>query len=158
MATFSQTEAQLNLIQIEEIEQYVGLDFPSNYKNHLLQYNGGQCTPNIFRFNENGKWTESCIDLFLAIYDGEYDNLKEYIRIYKLDEKRLPIHLLPFAHDPGGNLICISCANEDEGYVYFWDHENEIDYSISDDKNYSNLYFVANSFNEFILSLKEDFE
>ena len=157
MATFSQMESQLNLTQIEEIEKYVGLNFPKEYKEHLLQNNGGQCSPNVFRFNENEKWTDSCIDWFLAIYDGEYDNLKKYIQTYKLEEKRLPIHILPIAHDPGGNLICTSCNTEDEGCIYFWDHENEVDYNISGDKDYSNLYFVAKSFNEFIDGLKEDF-
>ncbi|WP_197091649.1 SMI1/KNR4 family protein [Sphingobacterium endophyticum] len=157
MVTFSQTEKQLNSIRIEEIEKYVGLSFPNQYKEHLLKNNGGQCSPNVFKFNENGKWTESCIDWFLAIYDGEYDNLKEYIKTYKLEEKRLPLNILPIAHDPGGNLICISCDLEDEGYVYFWDHENEVDYNTSGDNDYTNLYFVANDFNEFINGLKESF-
>lgn len=156
MVAFSQTESKLNSIQIENVEKYVGLDFPIEYKDHLLKYNGGQCVPNVFRFNENGKWTESCIDWFLAIYDGEYDNLKEYIRTFKLDHKRLPTHILPIAHDPGGNLICISCDKDDEGYIYFWDHENEVDYIVSGDKDYSNLYIIANSFNELIDGLKEN--
>lgn len=157
MATFSQTEVKLSINQIEEIERYVGLKFPVEYKNHLLQYNGGQCYPNVFKFNENGNWTESCIDWFLAIYDGEYDNLKAYIKDYKLDEKRLPFHMLPIAHDPGGNLICISCGSADEGHIYFWDHEKEVDYNIIDDGEYPNLYFVAMGFDEFINGLKEGF-
>jgi hypothetical protein len=157
MATFSQTESQLNLTQIEEIEKYVGLNFPSEYKEHLLQNNGGQCSPNVFKFNENENFTESCIDWFLAIYDGEHDNLRKYIQIYKLEEKRLPIRILPIAHDPGGNLICISCDEDDEGCIYFWDHENEVDYNISEDQDYSNLYIVANSFSDLIDGLKEDF-
>ncbi len=158
MITFSETELQLDQTEIEKIEKFVGLNFPEEYKKHLLKYNGGQCRPNIFRFNENEKWTESCIDWFLAIYDGEYDNLKEYIINYKIDDKRLPIHILPIAHDPGGNLICISCGKLDFGNIYFWDHENEVDYTLSEDTNYSNLYFVASSFNEFIESLYENEE
>lgn len=158
MVIFSQTESQLNSIQIEEVEKYVGLDFPNEYKNHLLKYNGGQCNPNVFKFKENGKLTESCVDWFLAIYDGEYDSLKEYIKTYKLDEKRLPLHMLPIAHDPGGNLICLSCGAEDIGHIYFWDHEIEVNYGISSDIDYSNLPFIAKGLNEFIDNLKEEFE
>lgn len=154
MAVFSQTESKLNLTQIEELERYVGLNFPVEYKEHLLKYNGGQCNPNIFEFSENGNWTESCIDWFLAIYDGEYDNLKNYIDLYKLKEKRLPGHILPIAHDPGGNLICISCHRDDEGSIYFWDHENEVDYTMSSDTNYSNLYFIAKNVGELVNGLK----
>jgi len=156
MITLSKTEPKINSSNIAELEEYVGLTFPLEYKKHLLQYNGGQCEPNVFSFFENGKKTDSCIDYFLAIYDGEYDNLKEYIKILKIDEKRLPSHILPIADDPGGNLICISCGNNDFGYIYFWDHEKEVDYSVEDDSNYSNLYLIAKSFNQFIEELKEE--
>jgi hypothetical protein len=72
-----------------------------------------------------------------------------------LDEKRLPNHLLPIAHDPLGNLICISCSKEDFGYIYFWDHENAVDYANSTDADYSNLYIIAKSFKEFIAGLQD---
>lgn len=158
MITFSQIESPITLLQIEEVEKYVGLDFPSEYKEHLQKYNGGQCSPNVFKYNESGKWIESCVDWFLAIYEGDYDNLIEYIKIYKLVDKRLPSHMLPIAHDPGGNLICISCGTKDKGHVYFWDHENEVNYMVSSDEDYSNLFFIAKGLNEFINGLKEEFE
>ncbi len=151
MITFYNMERDVNSIEIEEIEQMLGLKLPNQYREHLLKYNGGQCEPNIFIFNENGKLSDSCIDWFLAIYEGEYDNLNRYIIEYKIENKRLPEMVLPIAHDPGGNLICISCSGEDYGKVYFWDHEREMDASIG----FSNLFFVANSFNEFIDNLKE---
>ncbi|WP_339814851.1 SMI1/KNR4 family protein [uncultured Imperialibacter sp.] len=155
MAKFSQCEQFLNSRQIQEIEQYVGFDFPRVYKEHLLAFNGGKCSPNVFQFGEGGKITRSTVDWFLAIYDGKYDNLKRYIEIYKKDSKRLPGYMLPIAHDPGGNLICLSCAGEDNGQVFFWDHEKEVDYTTSDDSDYSNLYFIAGSLQEFLESLQE---
>jgi hypothetical protein len=154
MVIFTQSEVKLSIDQIEDVEKIVGLTFPKEYKDHLLEYNGGQCVPNIFSFNEKGNKSESSIDWFLAIYDGAYDNLKKYIEDYKIEAKRLPSHILPIAHDPGGNLICISCNNDDGGSIYFWDHENEVDYSVSANENYSNLYLIANGFNQFISSLK----
>ena len=153
MVTFAQTEMKIDQSDIDRIEKITGLKLPDEYKRHLLMYNGGQCEPNIFSFIEHGNKTESCIDWFLAIYKGEYDNLEEYIRIYKVDEKRLPEHMLPIAHDPGGNLICISCDSKDEGFVYFWNHELEVDYNKSDDFDYSNLYLIADSFQKFMNNL-----
>ena len=155
MVTFYKTESQIKLDQIKEIEDYVGLKFPQEYKVHLLKYNGGKCSPNIFKFIENGKLTNSNIDWFLAIYDGVYDNLKNEIEMMKIDEKRLPVQIIPIAHDSGGNLICISCGGQDEGYIYFWDHENEVDYSISNDNDYSNLYLISEDFNSFIEGLSD---
>jgi hypothetical protein len=61
------------------------------------------------------------------------------IQIYKLEEKWLPSHILPIAHDPLGNLICISCGTTDNEGVYFWDHENEVDYSTEKDSAKSKL-------------------
>lgn len=147
------TEAQLSIAQIEAIEAYVSLHFPEEYKQHLLRYNGGQCEPSVFSFYENGQLTDSVVDWFLAIYDGEDDNLKDYINSYKIDEKRMPTSIFPVAHDPGGNLICIDAT---DGKVYFWDHEKEVDYAVSDDSDYSNLYLIADSFNEFLSGLRED--
>lgn len=157
MIEFTETEASIKLSDIEVIEKLVGLELPQQYKEHLLNYNGGQCFPNVFSFREEGNLTDSCIDWFLAIYDGEYDNLKKYIEIYKSDTKRMPTQLLPIAHDPGGNLICISAGKNDYGYIYFWDHEKEVDYKDSSDENYANLYLIAHSFEEFLGGLKEDF-
>ena len=159
MTTFTDTKEQLNSIQqINEVEKWIGLTFPHEYKNHLLLHNGGRCEPNIFGFIENEEPAESCIDWFLAIYDGKYNNLKDYIETYKLNEKRLPIHIIPIAHDPGGNLVCISCGKEDYGYVYFWDHDKEVNYSISGDFDYSNLYLVAKTFNSFLENLMPSLE
>lgn len=155
MITFTETKIPVSLSQIEKVEEWIGLEFPLEYKKHLIKYNGGACSPDRFGFIENGKYTRSILDWFLAIYNGKYNNLKTYIEIYKLDSKRLPTHMLPIAHDPGGNLVCISCGRNDYGYVYFWDHEKEVNYNISDDSDYSNLYLIAKSFNEFIDGLKD---
>ena len=47
MVIFFETEKKLNLIDLNEIEQLIGLDFPNEYKSHLLKYNGGRCKPDI---------------------------------------------------------------------------------------------------------------
>lgn len=146
MLVLSQVEEQLSIERVLEVERLIGLTLPDEYKAHLLKYNGGRCIPNKFSFVEEGKTEESCIDWFLAIYDGEYDNLTKYIMIYKIDEMRLPKHILPIAHDPGGNLICISCDQKDNGYIYFWDHEKE--------GNNTNLYLIEQGFSLFLNSLR----
>lgn len=154
MLTFAQTEKAIGSEEVDRVEKKVGLTFPNEYREHLLKHNGGQCSPNSFSFLENGTESMSCIDWFLAIYDGEYDSLEKYIDIYKTHDKRLPSHILPIAHDPGGNLICISCGSSDRGSIYFWDHEKEVNYSTSRDDDYSNLLLIAGSFNGFLNGLK----
>jgi len=153
MITFFSEETSITEFQLMEFERILGLTLPPEYRNHLLQHNGGQCNPNVFSFIEKGNKSTSRVDWFLALHDGDYDNLKNYAEIYKIDEKRLPDSFLPIAHDDGGNLVCIACRSVDFGEVHFSDHENEVDYSSSDDMDYSNLYFIAPSFNDFLAAL-----
>ncbi len=153
MANFLETEEPINEAQIKELEDKLNLDFPSLYKNHLLKFNGGRCEPNIFIFEEEGKLTKSSVDWFLAVYDGEYDNLEDYCNTYKIGEKRMPETIFPIAHDPGGNLICMDAS---DGKIYFWNHEKEVDYSQSDDNDRSNLYFVEENLDDFISNLREN--
>lgn len=156
MITFKNTQRQIQLIELKQFEQDIGLTLPDEYKGHLLTHNGGQCSPNVFDFTERGVKTSSNVDWFLALYEGEYDNLRRYINIYKVYNKRLPTHIIPIAHDPGGNLICISCGIGDFGHVYFWDHEREVNYNVSNDENYENLYFINANLQLFLTNLRQD--
>ncbi len=148
---YFETKPKVTLDKIKEMQDLVDLNFPINYIDHLLEFNGGYCEPDIFKFKENNDETESRIHYFLGIHENEYSNMKDYFLDYKIEEKRMPDSFFPFAYDPFGNLICIDSEN---GKVYFWDHEKEVDYSVSDDTDHSNLYFVADSFEEFIDSLE----
>lgn len=158
MVTFSDTQAPTNVGELQSLEQWLGLTLPDAYKQHLLQYNGGYCEPAVFDFVEKGRKTSSVVGWFLALYEGEYTNLRTYCTWYKFDEKRLPAWIVPFAHDPGGNLICLSCGADDYGRIYFWNHEEEVDYSLSPDTDYSNLYLIAESFEHFLQGLHASVE
>jgi cell wall assembly regulator SMI1 len=163
MLTFTEEHHSTTVENIEKLEHEFNLNFPITYKNHLLKHNGGTCTPSTFYFKERRRRlfgigfkmvkTDSCINYFFAINGDEYDDLNDAIHIYKTDQKRLPNHILPIADDPGGNLICISCGAKDYGKIYFWDHENEIDYTKYDDYNYTNLHLIAHDLDSFLASL-----
>ena len=142
------TEKRLTELEIYTLENKLKIKIPKEYREHLLRYNGGRCNPNIFSFIENGNRTESNVDWFLAIYSGEYDNFEQYFNIYKVEEKRLPVSLIPIAHDSGGNLICIDV---NDSKVYFWNHEKEVDYLIYD--NRLNCHLVSESFSAFLSEL-----
>ena len=150
MVKFFDTEKKLTLDEIKSIEAMYNLSFPDSYLKHLLAYNGGQCEPNIFEFVENEIVTESDIDWFLAIYDGEFDNLEDYIKTYKIEKTRLPLDLIPIAHDSGGNLICISSKN---GGIYFWDHEKEMPY-YKKEWEFNNVYLISENLQAFFDLLK----
>ncbi len=140
-------EQPLAIERLEQVEKAYGIKLPLQYRRFLLAHNGGQPVPNQLHFkNMQGRDTDSIVDWFLAIYDGEIDSFEDYFGNYKVDENRLPEALVPIAHDPGGNLVCICIYGKDEGAVYFWDHEHEL--------GGNNIHLIADSFDEFLAGLR----
>lgn len=150
------TRNNISKKRLQEIEKKYNIVFPREYREHLLTYNGGTPVDNIVEFIEDGEPNETDFRYFFAVDTDEYDDLEKRIFYIKVEEKRMPEHIFPFGEDSLGNQFCISFGSKDHGFVYFWDHEREVDYSVSDDSDYSNLYLIAKSFKEFVENLKPD--
>lgn len=134
--------------ELRRAEGEIGAGLPGDYRRFLLAHNGGRPEECVFRFKCEGKdWTPAAVAYFLAVYDGRHENLLEYHEAYR---DRVPAGLLPVARDPGGNLILLGVSRGHEGRVYFWLQDSE-----PEEPDFSNVCFVANSFDEFINSLRE---
>ena len=105
--------------RLRSAERKLGLDFPESYRRFLLAHNGGRPEPETFSLPDG---STDLVDWFLGIHNGEEDNLLRYADAYK---GRVPDDLLPIAHDPGGNLICLGIAPPRFGQIFFWDHNWE---------------------------------
>lgn len=55
----------------------------------------------------------------------------------------------------GGDLVCLNLSKDRYGYVYFWDHEEELNYD-EGKMTINDLYLIAETFNEFLNSIKRD--
>jgi hypothetical protein len=138
----------LSLEQIEIFENENNIKLTERYVNFLLKWNGGKVIPNLFMIsNEQGP---SVLNVFYGIGDM-YDNLTDFIEI--MDE-RLPVGFIPIGDDPSGNVICLGTKEPYYDKIYFWDHEQEPE----DPDDMSNMYFLANSIDEFLDNLYEDTE
>ncbi|MGE3801054.1 MAG: SMI1/KNR4 family protein [Candidatus Kapaibacterium sp.] len=156
MVKFEDLRQQIDITDIKKVQRETGVLLPDPYTRHLLSYNGGHPIPDIFPFVDKGKKTNSRIQIFFAIGTGEYDDLYEAIQVLKIDEKRMPSHIIPIAEDPFGNMVTISAADWDYGKIYFWDHEREVDYRRSNDLDYSNLYLISNSLQSLLEELTDE--
>lgn len=136
---------------LKSLEMYWGFSLPKDYRGFLLRHNGGEPEFDYFNFKED-KNDGSGVRFFLGIYPDEYRNLLQFLKDYK---DRLPSNIFPIAYDSLGNLICISVKGPDRGKVYFWDHELEADSNQGESPSYDNLTLIADSFDEFINSLRE---
>ena len=130
------------------MEAELGISLPEQYREFLLNHNGGYPEPDAFPIHGNASDEHGLVHYFLSIHEGDVYNLMSYVRRF---EGRVPEDLLPIALDPGGDLIVLSILGANRGKVYFWEHEEEA--QEGETPGYENVYFVASSFYEFLNSL-----
>ncbi|MCA1612880.1 MAG: SMI1/KNR4 family protein [Acidobacteria bacterium] len=142
--------APVAVADLNAAERRSGRSLPPEYRQFLLTHNGGRPRqPCDFSMSDSrGVSQTGTVDRFLGVNTPEFFNLEHYLKIYA---ERVPPNLLPVAYDPGGNLLCLSAAGEDEGAVYFWDHEFESEEGTPPTRD--NLYLVAPSFDQFLTKL-----
>lgn len=133
---------------IEHAEKTIGHIFPKDYKNFLLQYNGGRPKPPGFEFLLKGKKEYGMVGDFYSIFEEcPVDLLKKY----KVFLDRIPQGFLSIGGDPGGNQILMGLVPEHFGKIYFWIHD--LDNEVEDERSIFSLGFIANSFTDFLNSL-----
>ena len=141
--------------RIQEAERIIGVALPREYTEYLLSHRGGHPDPDVFRVHWSGQdWAEgndiNSVAWMLAIHNGKDENFLDY---YKTHKGRIPDDTVPIARDPGGNLILLGTLGPNKGKVFFWQRDYEIDPGSGQPADYSNVGFVANSFDEFAKSL-----
>jgi hypothetical protein len=130
--------------ELIKTESELQIRFPDSYRDFLLKHNGGLSEEGVFDIQNRG---QSSI-IFYGINTGEdYSDLVINFIAYR---KRLPDDTVPIGFDPGGNLICLVKINGD-WKVFFWDHEVE-----NDPPEISKMFFIKNSFSEFINCLESE--
>ncbi|AXV61792.1 SMI1/KNR4 family protein, partial [Bacillus subtilis] len=142
--------------QLKEIEKNMGKQLPSDYKDFLKEYGGcylesTKTTDEIeydvcYKPIEKDPWMGKDDDTqLLEDFYGlanDHSNLQKAIDTYS---DRFPKNIIPIASSSGGNEICMDIDNEK---ILFWDHELS-----HPDKDF---FLIANSFEEFILSLVDE--
>ena len=151
LSHFYDCQDKISNFEIEALENKYDIKLHQDHKELLLLCNGGQTDKCLSYFQDNGINKKCILNWILSISNDEYDNLETYIKIFKIYQKRLPDNLIPVGNDSGGNLFCISTYGNDGGKMYFWKHEFEVE----DDQepSYSNLFFIADSLENFIENL-----
>jgi hypothetical protein len=134
---------KLSETELIDFEQVNNIKLPVEYKQFLLNFNGGVPEP-----NRNLK-PDTFVTYILGMHNGPFHtSLYKHIDMLK---ERLPLSTFPIGTDPFGNLFIMTLHPESYGQIYFWDHEEEP--KIQDGHFTQNCYFVANSFSEFVNNL-----
>ncbi|MBX2926822.1 MAG: SMI1/KNR4 family protein [Saprospiraceae bacterium] len=129
---------------LKEYERRLPLKIPNQYRDFMLKINGGMPTLGFFKIID-GNWSEEIsVERFLGKNSNVYFDIAYNIQ---LNKSILPRGFFPIALVGGSSLVCIQTRGNEKGKVYFWDSQ-EIDGKLN------KTYFIANSFNEFIVILE----
>jgi hypothetical protein len=125
---------------IQQLERRIGRSLPTAYREFLLKHDGG-------RLDSNGDAADVIFSLgpVESETSGIWYNLDNYAG-------RAPSWLLPVASDEYGNLFAISVRDEDDGSVWFWDHEREAEED--EPPTEENLTYRAKDWQAFLDSLE----
>lgn len=135
----------ISAIDIDHFEKRHGIKLPEDYKQFLLQRNGGRPERDIFYVPGCKASPDARIHLFCGI--GHPSKTHELSWHIDLHSERLPNYLLPIASTEGADIICMDIGRIHHGRIIFWDG-----YELTGRTE----YVVAKSFTEFIESLFRD--
>ena len=144
-ARIKNSNEKTSLKDIENFENIHNLKLSNSYKNFLLNFNGGNVEPNLFKISGAA---ESVVNVFYGLNISKtYDELSE---VFESLDSAIPNNFLAIGDDPGGNQICLGISNENFGKIYFWFHD------IEDNDKEENMIFLSDDFDNFIDRLYED--
>jgi cell wall assembly regulator SMI1 len=141
---------------IIKIENDLDIKFPKDYKNFMININGGVPEEDmLYDFYDEVSEIEntSIIREFFSLYVDDTilkNNLKIIYNTMK-NEKTISADMIPIADDPAGNIIGLSLNKDDYGFIYYLNHEFE-----DVETGYLIKSKIANSFKDFIDNLYAD--
>lgn len=141
----------INYKQLILFEKKLGIKLTDDYRSFLAEYNGGFPEYDSFYTNENEGYN-ICTSQYRVDEVGIlcFYPLNE-IKMYKKDN-RIPKEFLPIASDSGNSShICLGIEGIYYGKIYFWGYG---DYMLPNN-NYSNIYYMTDSFTSLIDRLEE---
>ncbi|MDN8588364.1 hypothetical protein B2I21_27195 [Chryseobacterium mucoviscidosis] len=145
MATIYNTNEKVKLKNIEEFEAKYHVVLPVQYRDFLLEYNGGNVKPNVFKISDDEG--ETALNTLYGLDINEsYDELSS---VFDSLYGEIPNEFISIGDDSGGNQICLGTSEEYTGKIYIFLHD------IEPTEKMSNMFLISDSFDSFLDSLYE---
>jgi ankyrin repeat protein len=150
---------KLSEAKLAAIEKKCGVQLPKDYRDFMLEKNGGEPDPTGVCRKRSKTPYLSCRYLFsIAAERPLEDWISWYEGMKDEDEPTLPNRLIPIGVDHGDNVFCLSLSGKDAGKVYWWDHENSF---VPDPPkrvipDMTGISLVADSFEKFLNQFAEE--
>lgn len=136
---------------IEQFELERGLALPGLYKDFLLATNGGRPKSSVFPIEGMPLNPAGSIHFFFGIENLRWP-VYDLAKTYDFFADRIPKSIVPIASDDFGSHICLD-LRKGKNRVAFWDHRH---FWGTSEWRESDLYHVADSFEQFLASLRPD--
>ncbi|QLG39189.1 SMI1/KNR4 family protein [Paenibacillus sp. FSL W7-1088] len=145
MATVYNTNKKIKLKNIEEFEAKYAVLLPVQYRDFLLEYNGGNVKPNVFKISDDEG--ETALNTLYGLDINEsYDELSS---VFDSLYGEIPNEFISIGDDSGGNQICLGTSEEYAGKIYIFLHD------IEPTEKMSNMFLISDSFDSFLDNLYE---
>lgn len=150
------------LSELTEFATSAGVALPNTYKNFVLRFGCCGFKKWIVFPLIGAKGHSVPVERHLTLFAGGGESDLGLVWFWRTYRDRMPRTMVPIAEAGGGDLVCIGVSEQNGGQTYFWDHHNEWDEEgyldggkpVPDNLEYQNVTLVANSFEEFILSMR----
>lgn len=141
MIKINKNKIETDIEKIKLFEREKGKNFPNEYIEFLLEYNGGIPEANIFENDE----VSISIQAFYGLGLSNIDDIRHKVDVLK---NRIPEECLPIAEIEGGDVLCMVLSQENYGEVLLWEHEEEINEGYANNTNVFKK--VSPTFNELL--------
>ena len=158
---------KLSEIDLANVEAKIGFKLPHQIRSYYLHWNGGlpypieipQYKSVWIRLHWNRNQQAASIGPATSLSELFKINAEpavDLLNMWNIVKPSLPQDVLCFAPDPGGSLFLIGIKEYNLGKIFFWESSYQANLSEGEFPSYDNIAFVANSFTEFLLALREE--
>lgn len=152
MYILSSIGAEISESDIVNFEKMIELQLPKAYRDFLLKNNICEVSPNGFIYQDNETELDSVVNLFYGLKAKRSEYYYSLEWVYDAKKDRMPKAFIPIAGDPFGNEIIL---NVNDGSIWFWDHEEEVEFEEDEEPIFENIYLISKSLDDFLNSLYE---
>jgi len=145
MATFNLPASELS---IRRLEESLGLTLPNTFRAFLRSANGGR--PKHDCYPIEGLALNPLGDLAYLFGIGLSPDILNIENHHTFFRGRIPAHVVIIGRNSGSDYVCLDLRNGGEKVV-FWDHAR---FWSTGEWRESDLHFIANSFEDFLKSLR----
>lgn len=147
MNTIRRILPPINEQELQEYEATLGVRLPNDYRDFLLEFNGGVPENDCFLLPGEVSYADSSVRTFFGLTPDFENSLAYYFKIYVM-ANRIHGDMLPIAKDYGGNVVVLAIKGPRVGEILFWNHELE---GIEQEPSLvEHLIPVASSFADFL--------